>query len=97
VNSYIRGKTVKVTGSFHDPDTLAGMTPTVLTLRVIDPTGTEQTPVTTGFGVPFPGVYTSTIVATRPGEWKYRFEASGLFEDACENTFLVSDSAFRPD
>lgn len=96
---YARGQTAIVKGTFQDPTTGVGLSPTSLKLRVIDPTGTEQTPVTTGFGNPTPGSYTSMVVAALSGQWRYRWEASigGFVPSACENTFLVATSPFVPD
>ena len=95
---YARGQTAVVTGMFRDPASDLPLTPTTLKLRIIDPTGTEQASVTTGFISPAPGAYTSTIVAALSGQWKYRWEASiGGISAACENSFLVATSPFVPD
>ena len=94
---YVRGQTVTETGTFQDPVSNAGVAVTSLKLRIIDPTGAERSPVTTGFGNPAPGVYTSLVVAALAGQWKCRWEASGSVGGACEDTFLVATSAFAPD
>jgi hypothetical protein len=90
---YTPGQTVVMTGTFLDPVTRAGLTPTSLRLRILDPAGAE-TDMTSGFVNPSAGVYTFALVATTVGQWTYRWEATAPFSAACEGTFFVAKTAF---
>ena len=92
MNTYLIGKTVNIYGTFLDPVTRYGLTPSSLTLRVKDPHGVETD--VTSFTVNSQGYYSATVVPTSTGVWLYRWEASGLFYDACEGSFTVSPSEF---
>jgi hypothetical protein len=92
-NSYVVGKTAVLTGTFQNPATLAGLTPTTMTLRILDPAGIE-TDMTSGFSNPAPGIYTALFVVRLVGLHSYRFEVTAPFYDACQNVFVGLPSAF---
>jgi hypothetical protein len=95
VNTYLSGKSVEITASFFDPVTRLALTPTTIKLRVIDPTGAETD--TTGFTVDTTGRYSTSVVVTRPGVWKYRWEVTAPFTDASEGSFTVAATTFPAD
>lgn len=91
---YTRGKVAVLTGTFKDASTKAGLTPTSLQLFIQPPGSASEILVTSGFANPSAGVYQFNQFLGTSGVWRYRWEASGSFEDACEGALYVPVSPF---
>ncbi len=96
MNVYLIGQTVTVAAAFSDPATNAGLSATILKLRLVAPSGAESD-FSTGFANPAPGQYTMAVAAAAAGLWRCRWEASGGFAAACEGAFRVAPGAFPQD
>lgn len=94
--SFQIGDLVRVTATFTSP--LGVPTdPDAITFRLYDPYGelTVYVYATDAELVRLSeGVYVVDIDAERAGTWKYRFEATGNGQAACEGSFDVDQSEF---
>ena len=96
MNAYHVGQQVRVWVQFADIDGYA-VDPTVITLKVVDPTGALETwvyetdPAVTRVDG---GQYYVEFIPTRPGTWRYRWESSGALTAATEGAFQVLRSSF---
>lgn len=93
------GTRVRLIGKFKDFQQQPG-SPTTVTLKVRDPSGTQTTPAITANtqaedGVtPEVGTYFGDVTVDATGVWLYRFEGVGLIETTGEGEFYVDATSF---
>lgn len=96
MNAYHVGQQVRVWVRFTDMDGYA-VDPTIITLKVVDPTGALTTRVyetDAALVRDAEGEYYAEFIAARPGTWRYRWESTGALTAATEGAFQVLRSSF---
>jgi len=91
---YVLGQTAMITGTFQDPVSKLGLTPTTLELRIIPPSGSEIDASISSFGNPSLGIYTFTQFLNAVGLWRYRWTATAPWFAAAEGSLTVVPSLF---
>lgn len=96
--AYYKGALVRCRTQFRDPETQdAYVDPASVTFKVRAPNGTTTTYV---YGTDAQlvkesvGHYRADVNADQAGQWTFRFESGGTYQDADEATFTVLAGAF---
>jgi hypothetical protein len=94
INSYVKGRRVRLTGTFSVLGT--NQDPTTVTLKVKDPSGvsTYYTYALGQITKSATGVYYKDISLNEDGTLFYRFEGTGTVETADETFLVVEKSEF---
>jgi hypothetical protein len=99
VSEYDKGDLVRIFTSFAQDNAgiLTAVDPGTVRLRVIDPFGTETAYDYTEGQVARTGVgaYRVDLTPNQPGEWRYRWESTGVGQGAEEGRFYVRRSPFQ--
>lgn len=93
MNSYPFGSAVLLTGEFADASNVL-MDPTVITLRVRDPSGTMTSYTGVAITRTSTGMFSCQVVPATSGIWKYRWEGTGAAIAAGEKRFEIQPSDF---
>ena len=91
--SYDAGNAVTLTATLTNAAG-AFLTPSAVTLRVLDPLGNETDTLLSSLTVVSSGVYSFTLTAITAGIWSYRWESTGTVIAAKDVTFLVTPTIF---
>lgn len=95
--SYPRGSAAEIDVTLRD-GTGRVADPTALTLFIMAPDGQEETrswPAGEGISRASAGIFSAVITLDRPGEWKYRWAATGSVETAANGGLLVAHDDFE--
>lgn len=89
---YDPGSTIRLGANFRTQGAFAD--PTTVTLKVKDPAGTVTTYTYAGAAIikDAVGRYHRDITPNTPGQWYYRFFATGTVEATIEETFRVRET-----
>jgi hypothetical protein len=92
MNTYDFVAPVVVESTFMNPASGAPTDPTIVRLRIMDPTGVEQVITTASLTHVSTGVFSYTVPCLKAGVWYFRFEGTGACVAAREGQFVVTSS-----
>ena len=98
IDSFPYGSRLYLTGTFKNPLTKAIVDPNNVRVRIVGPHGT---PYYAYVYVVDPeiikvsaGIYRTTVICEKQGDWYYRFECWGTYVGGNERKFAIRDSVF---
>ena len=98
IDAFPYGSGLHLTATFRDPLTRAIVDPTNVRVRIVGPRGSPYHEYVYGTDPEIvkvsAGVYRTTVVCERGGEWSYRFECWGSRTGGNERKFAIRESVF---
>ena len=98
IEAFSYGTGLRLTATFRDPKSRAVVDPANVRVRIVGPRGSPYHEYVYGIASEItkvlPGVYQTTVVCDKAGEWDYRFECWGSLRGGNDRKFAIRKSVF---